>query len=146
MEEQDTSLYKDLMVPSDLCHVLSILGFKDKCIGYWVSYLSSQEPTFVLNEIDYEKLSQRMFIPEHFPHLAPTWTQIFDWFEKKHGLKGWTSPLLGTGQHHYYIVDVKTPYMVLRSDNENDIKFTRRSLLERLIKTLDIKNEADSLN
>lgn len=146
MEKQDTSLYDELMVPSDLCHTLNLHGFKDKCIGFWVTYLSSKEPTFVLREIDHNQLSSQMFIPEDFPHLAPTWTQIFDWFEKNHGLKGWTSPLLGTGKHHYYIVDKKIPYMVLRSDNENDIWFTRRTLLERLIKTLDIKNEADSLN
>jgi len=88
------SYHKDFVLYTEALE-LKELGFDEPCFGYFVGLGDNKENPFKLVEIQSEK-EQFKYVDNAFH--APTYSQAFRWFRKKHNLNGYiTSRTLKNG-------------------------------------------------
>lgn len=76
---------REQFIPYKLAHSLRLLGFKEKCFGYYKTKLGNNYEELIIQESD-ARLYEMICIPEHFYTLVPTFSQAFKWFREKHEL------------------------------------------------------------
>ena len=122
---------------------LYYLGYKRKCYGYWEHYLSDEKAKFFLKMMSVEDLKRIITLPETSITPSPTYSEVFDWLREEYDTDAWISPLLGSGEYHYYIRNKKKPYSIIKSDNSKKYNIIREELLDKVIEILKAELERE---
>ena len=126
------------VLPCDRALKLKQLGFDKPCFGYHYT-LNGKDWKFADNH-EYHEIDDQLVIGSKFTLLAPTFSQAFRWFRKKHGLDSFCRQTTLDGRSYFKISKIETDEIIKGYSNfTTTYEAAELAALDKLIEIIETK-------